>query len=61
MSVTTSRAACVLIAAMGSLGLARIVTAQTPAAGAELEGFTAAAAAAEAQLEQRFDADLSAP
>jgi N-acetylated-alpha-linked acidic dipeptidase len=61
VSVTTSRAACVLIAAMGSLGLARIVTAQTPAAaGAELEGFTVTAAAAEAQLEQRFDADLSA-
>jgi N-acetylated-alpha-linked acidic dipeptidase len=60
VSVTGSRSLCTLIAAIAGAGLAGIVSAQAPAGAADLEGFTGGAAAAEAQLEQRFDADLSA-
>jgi len=60
VSVTVSRSLCALIAAIAGAGLAGIVSAQAPAGSADLEGFTGGAATAEAQLEQRFDADLSA-
>jgi N-acetylated-alpha-linked acidic dipeptidase len=60
VSVITSRSLCVLAAALAGVNFAAIVTAQTPAGAGDLEGFSGAAAAAEAQLEQRFDADLSA-
>jgi N-acetylated-alpha-linked acidic dipeptidase len=60
VSVTVSRSLCALIAAIAGAGLAGIVSAQAPAGSADLEGFAGGAAAAEAQLEQRFDADLSA-
>jgi N-acetylated-alpha-linked acidic dipeptidase len=60
VSVTVSRSLCALIAAIAGASLAGIVSAQAPAGSADLEGFTAGTAAAETQLEQRFDADLSA-
>jgi N-acetylated-alpha-linked acidic dipeptidase len=56
---TIPRISSVLIAAAAALGLAGLVAADAPAAN-ELEGFSSAAASAETQLEQRFDADLSA-
>ena len=49
-----------LIAALAGLGMAAVVAADTAPGAADLEGFSSAAAAAEIQLEQRFDADLSA-
>ena len=67
MPVTISRTVCALIAAVIGLGTAGGVTADapaTPAAAApganEIEGFSTAAAAAQLQLEARFDADLNA-
>jgi N-acetylated-alpha-linked acidic dipeptidase len=56
---TIPRISSVLIAAAVGLGLAGMVAADAPAAN-DLEGFSSAGAAAETQLEQRFDADLSA-
>jgi N-acetylated-alpha-linked acidic dipeptidase len=58
--VTISRGLCVLIAAGVGLSMASLGRADAPAGGSELEGFSGSAAAAEMQLEQRFDADLSA-
>src|SRR6202522_2788063 len=49
-----------LIAALAGLGMAAVVAAAAPPGAAEFEGFSSAAAAAEMQLEQRFDSDLSA-
>src|SRR5580692_632030 len=49
-----------LIAALAGLGMAAVVAADAPPGAADLEGFSSAAAAAEMQLEQRFDSDLSA-
>src|SRR5580698_11658382 len=40
--------------------MAAVVAADTAPGAADLEGFSSASAAAEIQLEQRFDADLSA-
>ena len=40
--------------------MAAAVAADAPPAAVDLEGFSSAAAAAETQLEQRFDSDLSA-
>jgi N-acetylated-alpha-linked acidic dipeptidase len=48
------------LAALAGLGMAASFAADTPPGANDLEGFTSAAAATEAQLEQRFDADLSA-
>ena len=59
MKVTISRIASVFIAAALSAGLAATAAADIPAAN-DLEGFSNTAASAETQLEQRFDADLSA-
>src|ERR1700727_3092300 len=49
-----------LIAALAGLGMAAVGAADAAPGAADLEGFSSAAAAAEMQLEQRFDADLSA-
>jgi N-acetylated-alpha-linked acidic dipeptidase len=59
VSVTISRGLCALIAAVIGLGMAALGQADAPVAG-ELEGFSGSTAAAEMQLEQRFDAELSA-
>jgi N-acetylated-alpha-linked acidic dipeptidase len=59
VKVTIPRLSSVLIAAALSAGLAATAAADIPAAD-DLEGFSNAAAAAQMQLEQRFDADLSA-
>jgi N-acetylated-alpha-linked acidic dipeptidase len=56
--MTIPRISSVLIAAAAGLSLAGMVAADAPGAN-DLEGFSSAAAAAETQLEQRFDADLS--
>jgi N-acetylated-alpha-linked acidic dipeptidase len=58
--VTNSRILSALIAAVTGLSVAGVVTADAPAGAADLEGFSSGAAATELQLEQRFDADLSA-
>src|SRR6202161_1942119 len=58
MVLTIPRGMCALIAALAGLGMAA-VAADTPSAN-DLTGFSSAGAAAETQLEQRFDADLSA-
>jgi N-acetylated-alpha-linked acidic dipeptidase len=58
--VTFSRVSSALIAAIAGLGLAAAAGADAPPGTNELEGFSSGAAAAEMQLEQRFDADLSA-
>ena len=64
MIVTISRGLSALIAAAATLyiagSLADTVNADATAAANDLEGFSSGAAAAELQLEQRFDADLSA-
>ena len=54
--------AAATVAAAAALAPAQAASAAAEAAGGahELQGFTAAGAAAELQLEQRFDADLSA-
>src|ERR1700727_3818241 len=49
-----------LIAALAGLGMAAVGAADAAPGAADLEGFSSAAAAAEMQLEQRFDSDLSA-
>jgi N-acetylated-alpha-linked acidic dipeptidase len=59
VTVTIPRVFCVFIAAAG-LGAAGAIAADAPAGQNDLEGFSSAAAAAQMQLEQRFDADLSA-
>jgi N-acetylated-alpha-linked acidic dipeptidase len=60
MLVTIPRGMSALIAALGGLCMAAGVAADAPPQSNELTGFSSASAAAEAQLEQRFDADLSA-
>jgi N-acetylated-alpha-linked acidic dipeptidase len=59
VQLTIPRISSVLIAAAAGMSLAGMVAADAPAA-ADLEGFSSASAAAETQLEQRFDAGLSA-
>jgi N-acetylated-alpha-linked acidic dipeptidase len=56
---TIPRVLSAVIAAAAGLSMATFA-ADTPAGANDMEGFPSAAAAAEAQLEQRFDADLSA-
>ena len=60
MVLTIPRAVSALIAALAGLSMAAGVAADAPSGPADLEGFSSAAAAAEMQLEQRFDSDLSA-
>ncbi|HWX81778.1 MAG TPA: transferrin receptor-like dimerization domain-containing protein [Steroidobacteraceae bacterium] len=69
MPFTLSRIACALIATLIGLGTAASMAADGPGVATpgvatpgsnELEGFSTAAAAAQLQLEARFDADLSA-
>jgi N-acetylated-alpha-linked acidic dipeptidase len=59
VTVKISYVSSALIAAAIGLCVSSVVTAEAPAAN-EIEGFSSAAAAAQVQLEQRFDADLSA-
>jgi len=54
------RVSSAAIAALVGLGMAAAFAADLPPGTNDLEGFSSAAAATEAQLEQRFDADLSA-
>jgi N-acetylated-alpha-linked acidic dipeptidase len=58
--VTISRVVSALIAAIAGLSVSGVVTADAPAGAVDMEGFSSGAAAAEMQLEQRFDSDLSA-
>jgi N-acetylated-alpha-linked acidic dipeptidase len=60
MVLTIPRGLSALIAALAGLGMAAVVAADAPPLPVDLEGFSGAAAAAEMQLEQRFDSDLSA-
>ena len=60
MSVTVSRSSCALMAFILGSSVSAVVTADVSPGPGALEGFSSGAAAAEAQLEQRFDADLSA-
>jgi N-acetylated-alpha-linked acidic dipeptidase len=60
MVLTIPRGLSALIAALAGLGMAAVVAADAAPGALELEGFSSAAAAAETQLEQRFDSDLSA-
>jgi N-acetylated-alpha-linked acidic dipeptidase len=60
VTVTVSRTLSALAAAIAGMSVAGIVTADAPPNAGDLEGFSSGAIAAEAQLEQRFDADLSA-
>ena len=60
MGVTVSRIFSTLIAAAIVFGAADLAAADAPAGANDLEGFSSSGAAAEVQLEQRFDADLSA-
>jgi N-acetylated-alpha-linked acidic dipeptidase len=60
MVLTIPRGLSALIAAVAGLGMAAVVAADAPPGTVDLEGFSSAAAAAETQLEQRFDSDLSA-
>jgi N-acetylated-alpha-linked acidic dipeptidase len=55
---TIPRISSAIMAAIAGLGMAAAF-ADVPASSSDLEGFPSAAAAAETQLEQRFDADLS--
>jgi N-acetylated-alpha-linked acidic dipeptidase len=59
VQLTIPRISSALIAAAAGLGLAGMVAADAPGAN-DLEGFSSAAATVQTQLEQRFDADLSA-
>ncbi|HEX3912792.1 MAG TPA: transferrin receptor-like dimerization domain-containing protein [Steroidobacteraceae bacterium] len=59
MRVTIPRALSAFTAAVAALGMAGVVAADAPSGAGELTGFAGADVAAEAQLEQRFDADLS--
>ena len=57
---TVMRACCALLGMVcGAVGAGTSVGA--PQGAADMEGFSSAAASSEAQLEQRFDSDLSAP
>jgi N-acetylated-alpha-linked acidic dipeptidase len=58
--VTIPRGMSALIAAIAGLSMAAAVAADAPPLPNDLEGFSSVGAAAEAQLEQRFDSDLSA-
>jgi N-acetylated-alpha-linked acidic dipeptidase len=59
LSTTISRC-CALIAGIGiGCGVAGSLAADAPPGANDMEGFSAGGAAAEGQLEQRFDADLS--
>ncbi|HEX3948489.1 MAG TPA: transferrin receptor-like dimerization domain-containing protein [Steroidobacteraceae bacterium] len=58
MKVTIPRISCGLIAAALGVGMSAMAVADAPGAN-DLEGFSNAGAAAETQLEQRFDAELS--
>ncbi len=60
MIITTSRGVCALIAAVSGAVLTAAVSAQGAAGAGDLQGFSPAGAAAQIQLEQRFDAELSA-
>jgi N-acetylated-alpha-linked acidic dipeptidase len=60
MRVTIPRALSAFTAAVATLGLAGVVAADAPSGPSDMTGFSPADVAAEAQLEQRFDADLSA-
>jgi len=57
--VTIPRGMSALIAAFAGFLMAAAVAADAPPGVLDLEGFSSAGAAAEAQLEQRFDSDLS--
>src|SRR5271155_1018752 len=59
MMLTVPRGASALIAALAGLCMGAALAADAPPGAPDLEGFASAAVAAEAQLEQRFDADLS--
>jgi N-acetylated-alpha-linked acidic dipeptidase len=58
--LTIPRGLSALIAALGGLCMAAVVAAEAAPQPGAMTGFSSAAAATEAQLEQRFDADLSA-
>jgi N-acetylated-alpha-linked acidic dipeptidase len=58
--VTVSRALSTLFAAAAGLGIAGTVAADAPAGANDILGFSGSGTAAELQLEQRFDAALSA-
>ncbi|HEY2679151.1 MAG TPA: transferrin receptor-like dimerization domain-containing protein [Steroidobacteraceae bacterium] len=60
MIVTVSRSLSALCAAAVGLSLAGMVAADAPAGAGDMLGFSAGGAATEQQLEQRFDAALSA-
>src|SRR6202161_3040257 len=60
MILTIPRGLSALGAALAGLCMGAGVAADAPPGTVELEGFSSAAAAAETQLEQRFDSDLSA-
>jgi len=60
LSFTVSRGVAALIAGVLSAALTATASSQVAPGGNDLEGFSATGAAAEIQLEQRFDADLSA-
>src|SRR6202451_2243287 len=60
MILTIPRGLSALVAALAGLCMGAVVAADAPPGPVELEGFSSAAAAAETQLEQRFDSDLSA-
>jgi N-acetylated-alpha-linked acidic dipeptidase len=60
MVLTIPRGLSALIAALAGLGMAAVVAADAAPGPVDLEGFSSAGAAAETQLEQRFDSDLSA-
>ena len=60
MAAVFPRVSSAAIAALVGLGMAAAFAADLPPGTNDLEGFSSAAAATEAQLEQRFDADLSA-
>ena len=60
MAAIFPRVSSAALAALAGLGMAAAFAAELPPGSNDLQGFTSAAAAAEAQLEQRFDADLSA-
>jgi N-acetylated-alpha-linked acidic dipeptidase len=59
MGLTIPRGMSALVAILAGLGMAAVAADAPPQPG-DLTGFSSAAATAETQLEQRFDADLSA-
>ncbi|HEY6621474.1 MAG TPA: transferrin receptor-like dimerization domain-containing protein [Steroidobacteraceae bacterium] len=60
MILTIPRGMSALIAVFAGLCMGAVVAADAPPGASDLTGFSGAAAAAEMQLEQRFDSDLSA-